>query len=245
MDRHFDYAQRILVAVEIGAEPVRLADMPLAHSLFQRLSLPEITQAAGASGHAAKADGPAFRALVDRHMSYWEERVPAGQRLFVHHGIGDAETVARTFDRLAAERGRFTALGVYHVEPQSSAYPASFPVGASPSHWDLGKTYGLTLESIFWFNFFPAQPFLFEKTFRAWARFQAQKLAARGENNQLVASDGEDRLVANGVDPFVLVNLNRFTSLPGFFGSAGDAGESTFSDDPSYVWYGMLLRKIG
>jgi hypothetical protein len=244
MDRHFDYAQKILVAVEIGAEPQRLADMPATYSLFQRLSIPEIARAAGESGRAGPASGPAFHAMVNRHMSYWEERTPAGQRCFVHYAIGDGETVARAFDRLAAAPGRFTLLGVYHVEPQSSAYPASFPVGPAPSHWNLGETFTLTQASIFWFNFFPAQPYLFEKTFAAWASFQAQKLGARGECNQLVAWEGKDRLRASGADDFVLVNLNRFTSLPGFFGSAADAGESTFSADPDYVWFGMLLRRI-
>ena len=164
MDRHFDYAQKILVAVEIGAEPLRLPDMPATYSLFQRLSIPEIARAAGESGRAGPASGPAFHAMVNRHMSYWEERTPAGQRCFVHYAIGDGETVARAFDRLGAAPGRFKLLGVYHVEPQSSAYPASFPVGPAPSHWQLGEARPFSKDSIFWFNFFPAQPYLFEKT---------------------------------------------------------------------------------
>jgi hypothetical protein len=32
-----------------------------------------------------------------------------------------------------------------------------------------------------------------------------------------VAWDGKETLVTQGVSNFVLVNLNRFTSLPGFF----------------------------
>jgi hypothetical protein len=40
------------------------------------------------------------------------------------------------------------------------------------------------------------------------------------------------------------VNLNRFTSLSGFFNAAHDAGKHTFTIDPDYLWYGMLLRKV-
>ena len=46
------------------------------------------------------------------------------------------------------------------------------------------------------------------------------------------------------VDDFVQVNLNRFTSLPGFFNAAHEAGKHTFTVDPDYLWYGMLLSKL-
>jgi hypothetical protein len=70
------------------------------------------------------------------------------------------------------------------------------------------------------------------------------QLDERAENNQLVASDGKQRLSAQGVSDFVQVNLNRFTSLSGFFNAAQEAGKDTFTDDSDYVWYGMLLRKV-
>jgi hypothetical protein len=85
-------------------------------------------------------------------------------------------------------------LGIYRVEPQSSAYPSSFPFGATPDHWHLGEQFSLTDQSIFWFNFFPAQPYLFKKTFAVWALFQMLELKGRGENNQLVVSVDADRL---------------------------------------------------
>jgi hypothetical protein len=239
MDRSFDYTQKILVAVEIGAEPLRLTGMPPTYAVFQRLSLAEIARAAGEAGAH-----PAFQAMVARHMSYWEERIPAGQRLFVHYAIGGDEAVTAAFHRLAAAADRWTSLGVYHVEPQSSGYPASFPARPAPMHWSLGEERALTKGSIFWFNFFPAQPYLFEKTFATWVSFQALKSAAGVECNQLVAWEGEDRSRARGVDVFVQVNLNRFTSLAGFFGSAHDAGEQSFTGDHEYRWYGMLLREI-
>jgi len=240
MDRSFDYTQKILVAVEVAAEPRRLVDMPPTYSVFQRLSLPEIARAAG---EAATAN-PAFQTMVNRHMGYWEERIPAGQRLFVHYAIGGDEAITAAFHRLAAAAERWTTIGVYHVEPQSSGYPASFPARPAPMHWSLGEERGFTKESIFWFNFFPAQPYLFEKTFATWAWFQALKSREGVEANQLVAWEGKDRSRSRGVDEFVQVNLNRFTSLAGFFSSAHDAGEESFSPDDEYRWYGMLLRKI-
>jgi hypothetical protein len=59
-----------------------------------------------------------------------------------------------------------------------------------------------------------------------------------------VAWDGKDKLIAQGVADFVLVNLNRFTSLSGFFNAAHEAGKQTFTVDPDYIWYGMLLNKV-
>ena len=97
---------------------------------------------------------------------------------------------------------------------------------------------------MFWFNFFPAQPALFEKTFAIWVLFQMHAHRERGKYNQLCAWEGKERLEVRGVDPFVLVNLNRFTSLPGYFNSAHEAGRHTFTLDSEYLWYGMLLRKL-
>lgn len=47
-----------------------------------------------------------------------------------------------------------------------------------------------------------------------------------------------------GIDEFVQVNLNRFTSLAGYFGTAYEAGRNTFSVDREYPWYGMLLQRF-
>jgi hypothetical protein len=70
------------------------------------------------------------------------------------------------------------------------------------------------------------------------------QLKKRAENNQLVASEGKEKLIAQGVSDFVQVNLNRFTSLSGFFNAAHEAGRQTFTVDPDYIWYGMLLSKV-
>ncbi|MGO9698021.1 MAG: hypothetical protein ACLPX7_02020 [Xanthobacteraceae bacterium] len=70
------------------------------------------------------------------------------------------------------------------------------------------------------------------------------RLKERAENDQLVSSEGKERMIAQDISEFVQVNLNRFTSLSGFFNAAREAGEHTFTDDTDYVWYGMLLRKL-
>ena len=76
-------------------------------------------------------------------MGYWEERVPDGKHCFVHYAIGTDDVITAAFDRLKAG-GSFVLLGIYHVEPQSSAYPYSFPSGTTPDHWRLGQYFSLT-----------------------------------------------------------------------------------------------------
>jgi len=39
-------------------------------------------------------------------------------------------------------------------------------------------------------------------------------------------------------------HLNRFSSLPGYFNAAHEAGRHSFTIDSEYLWYGMLLRKL-
>ena len=236
MDRQFDYTQRILLAVEFGDAPRRFADMPATYACFRRLSISDVMR-------AVQATSSEFRAVLERSMGYWEKKVPADKHCFVHYAIGPEDRIMAMFDRLKGDHG-LALLGVYRVEPQSSAYPASFPFGPTPDHWHLGEEYSLTKDSIFWFNFFPAQPYLFEKTFVVWSTFQLQQLRQRGENNQLVASDDKSRLITHGVDDLVQVNLNRFTSIPGFFASARDAGQHSFTNDSDYIWYGMLLSAV-
>lgn len=246
MDRQFDYTQKILLAVEYGDAPRRMEGMPATYALFKRLSIPDVVRAFDES-HTLFVQllaGRKFQNMLDKHMGYWQERVPAGKQCFVHYAIGSDAIINGVFDRLKSSGGDFVMLGVYHVEPQSSAYPFGFPMRPVPDHWFPEEQRTPTKDSIFWFNFFPEQPYLFEKTFAIWALFQTQQLRALGECNQLVAWDGKDRLISNGVADFVQVNLNRFTSLPGFFNSAHEAGKHTFTVDPDYRWYGMLMNKV-
>jgi hypothetical protein len=245
-DRSFDYDQHVLLMVEFGAKPHELGDMPAGYSVFRRLPTAELAEAYTA--HQQGPPNPAalqqFEQVQREHMSYWEQRVPAGQQCFVHYAIGAQPAVAEAFQRAKADSQGWALAGTYHLEPQSSAYPFGFPAGPVPDHWGLGKVKICTDDSVFWFNFFPAQDYLFEKTFVVWTHFCLSQLEERGECNQLVASDGKECLQVQGVDEFVQVNLNRFTNLNGYFGSARAAGETTFTVDSDYRWYGMLLRKL-
>ena len=157
MDRRFDYAQKILLAVEVADAPRRLEGMPETYALFRRLPIPDVMRAFDAT-HSRLVQlvaGGRFQHVLQQHMGYWEERVPAGRQCYVHYAIGTDAVINAAFDRLKAESG-LTLLGTYRVEPQSSAYPASFPFGATPDHLRLGEQFLLTKQSIFWFNFFPA-----------------------------------------------------------------------------------------
>jgi hypothetical protein len=246
MDRQFDYTQKILLAVEFADAPRRMEAMPATYARFRRLSIPDVIQAADQMPNLRTqlSAEPNFRKMVEQRMGYWEERVPAGTQCFVHYAIGTDAVITAAFNRLKAGAGALTLLGIYHVEPQSSAYPFSFPSGDTPDHWHLGEHFSLTDRSIFWFNFFPEQPYLFEKTFAAWALFQTLPLKERAENNQLVVWEGEQSLITHGISDLVQVNLNRFSSLPGYFNAAREAGKRSFTADSDYIWYGMLLKKI-
>ncbi len=246
MDRHFDYSQKILLAVEFGTAPRRMEGMPESYAVFQRMSIPAVEKAFDESHNlmVQLLAGRKFRGVLERHMGYWEQRVPAGKDCFVHYAVGSERAIAGVYDRLKGISGEFVMLGTFHVEAQSSAYPFAFPSGPVADHWFHGEERTLTKDSIYWFNFFPGQPYLFEKTFVVWALFQTLHLQGRGECNQLVTWDGMERLVSNGVADFVQVNLNRFTSLPAFFNSAHEAGRHTFTVDPDYHWYGMLMHKL-
>jgi hypothetical protein len=200
VDRKFDYAQRILLAVEFADAPRRLEGMPATYARFKRLSIPDVVRAFDDTQNlfVQMIAGRKFRNVLEQHMGYWEKRVPDGKQCFVHYAIGPQDIITAAFNRIKGDGGGFTLLGVYHVEPQCSAYPFSFPFGDTPDHWRLGEHFSLTEDSVFWFNFFPEQPYVFEKTFAVWALFQMLQLTGRGENNQLVAFDGRESLIAQG-----------------------------------------------
>ncbi|HUI72759.1 MAG TPA: hypothetical protein VL354_19715 [Spirochaetia bacterium] len=246
MERSFDYSQKILVAVETGIAPRVVSGLPDSHAVFKRISIPEIIRAFdhGANPLVRLIAGGKFRRVLDQRMGYWEKRVPAGQMCFVHYVRGTESEITLATRAFKALPGRWLTLGTYQVEPQSSAYPFGFPSGPVPDHWHLGEERVATSQSVYWFNFFPAQRFLFEKTFVIWALFSLYQSRERGECNQLVSVDGHGAPSADGVDTFVQINLNRFTNFAGYFASARAAGKQTFTKDHEYLWYGMLLNRF-
>ena len=245
LDRQFDYTQKIFLAVEIASEPRKLTGMPASYSVFQRLGIPEVVRAFEEANSLAVRllAGRKFHNVLDQRMGYWEKRVPDGKQCYVHYAIGSDAEMAHLFEQQRSQPWLLT--GVYHLEPQSSAYPFGFPTGTTPQHWNPHAAHTFTDRSVFWFNFFPAQERLFEKTFAVWLLFNMSDLDDGGECNQLTALDSKDRLRVDGVDEFVQVNLNRFTSINGYFQAAREAGKHTFTVDHEYIWYGMLLRRLG
>jgi hypothetical protein len=235
LNREFDYNKKILVAVEFGKEPTRLTNMPETYDVFKRVAIPEVIDAFGDTVNwlVRKLVGKQFRRVLNQRMGYWETRIPMGQSCFVHYVRDSSEIIQSTFQRLKALSKDWALLGIYHMEPQSSAYPFAFPTGIAPNHWELGQTRSYTKDSIFWFNFFPAQDYLFEKTVAVWILFNSFKGREGGECNQLVSLESKDTLEVHGVDEFVQVNLNRFTSFAGFFRSVREAGRHSFTQDTS------------
>ena len=220
--------------------------MPATYARFKRLPIPDVVRAFDDTQNlfVQMIAGRKFRNVLEQHMGYWEKRVPDGKQCFVHYAIGPQDIITAAFNRIKGDGSAFTLLGVITSSRNARPIPSAFHsatrriIGASANISPSPKIL------VFWFNFFPEQPYLFEKTFAVWALFQMLQLAGRGENNQLVAFDGRESLIAQGVSDFVLVNLNRFTSLPGFFNAAHEAGKHTFTVDPDYIWYGMLLKKM-
>jgi len=157
MDRRFDYNQKVLLAVEFADAPRRIDGMPASYARFKRLSIPDVVRAFDESHNlfTQLLAGRKFQNVLEQHMGYWEKRVPDGKQCFVHYAIGTEDVITGAFNRLKGDGGTFTLLGTYHLEPQSSAYPFSFPFGNTPDHWHLGECFSLTDDSIFWFNFFP------------------------------------------------------------------------------------------
>src|SRR5262249_15992067 len=160
------YTQKILVAVEFSDEPRRFPTPLPAHSVFQRIKLGEVTHSfAETHGLAARLFGAAqFRRVPQQHMSYCEDRTPAAKTSLSPHPLrpapGPTTPPPPPRDSGAPPLRRFS-----HLEPPPSGAPSASPSGAAPSHFHLGEQRTFGQSSVFWFNFFPAQPYLFEKTF--------------------------------------------------------------------------------
>jgi hypothetical protein len=83
MDRKFDYAQRILLAVEIADAPRRLEGMPATYARFKRLSIPDVVRAFDETQNlfVQLIAGRKFRNVLEQHMGYWEKKGPGRQAM--------------------------------------------------------------------------------------------------------------------------------------------------------------------
>jgi hypothetical protein len=166
MDRQFDYAQNVLLAVEFADAPRQFQGMPASYARFRRLAIPDVVRAFDES-HSLFVQllaGRSFKDVLERHMGYWEKRVSVGKQCFVHYASGPEDVIAAAFNRLKGDAG-LLMLGVYHIEPRRRPTRTASRSATRPTTGHLGKRFPLTEESVFWFNFFPALSYLFEKTF--------------------------------------------------------------------------------
>ena len=83
MDRKFDYAQKILLAVEYADAPRRMEGMPASYALFKRLSIPEVVRTVEQtqSSSVPPIGAAKFRNMLDQNMGYWEEKSSRRQAL--------------------------------------------------------------------------------------------------------------------------------------------------------------------
>ena len=73
--------------------------MPASYARFKRLAIPDVIKAFDES-HGLFAQliaGRAFRDMLERHMGYWEKRIPQGKQCFVHYAIGTEDVIAAAF----------------------------------------------------------------------------------------------------------------------------------------------------
>ena len=104
MDRQFDYAQKIFLAVELADAPRRIDGMPASYARFKRLAIPDVVRAFEQTQglFARLIAGHAFRDVLEQHMGYWEQRIPEGQQ-----SLAGSEPISRP--RGAPRRGSGSA----------------------------------------------------------------------------------------------------------------------------------------
>src|SRR5262249_51713438 len=171
MDRLRIYEGRTLVGVEFAPTPSSLSGLSKNAHVFERISAPEIqkitAQLAQANAGGASAQMMKLLDVANARIAYWERKVPAGSKCFVHHARFDDEAQAKSgYAQARSKFPNFPLLGLYCVDPLMSMFPQAFPVDPAPNMWRPGEQNLLTKDSMFFLNFFPAQPFLRELVYQ-------------------------------------------------------------------------------
>jgi hypothetical protein len=137
-------------------------------------------------------------------------------------------------------------LGLYCVDPLMSMFPQAFPVDAAPNMWRPGEQNVLTKDSMFFLNFFPAQPFLRELVYQGTIAIYSESSPGLYDANNYVDLVSDDFVAVNGVDKMVGVNLNRYRDAHGFFTavSAGAGKSVIVKGYEQFQWYGILARLV-
>lgn len=252
MDRLRIYQGRTLVGVEFAPTPSSLSSLCKNAHVFERISVPDIQKITEQLAHASPAGGFSAQMtqlldVANARIAYWERKVPAGSKCFVHHARFDDEAQAKA--GYAQARGKFPhfpLLGLYCIDPLMSMFPQAFPVDAAPNMWLPGEQNVLTKDSMFFLNFFPAQPFLRELVYQGTIAIYSESSPGLYDANNYVDLVSDDFVAVNGVDKMVGVNLNRYRDAHGFFKavSTGAAKSVIVKGYERFQWYGILARLV-
>jgi hypothetical protein len=252
MDRLRIYQGRTLVGVEFAPTPSSLASLCKNAHVFERISVPEIQKITAQLAHASPAGGFSAQMtqlldVANARIAYWERKVPAGSKCFVHHARFDDEARAKAgYAQARSKFPHFPLLGLYCIDPLMSMFPQAFPVDAAPNMWRPGEQNVLTKDSMFFLNFFPAQPFLRELVYQGTIAIYSESSPGLYDANNYVDLVSDDFVAVNGVDKMVGVNLNRYRDAHGFFKavSAGAAKSVIVKGYEQFQWYGILARLV-
>ena len=248
MDRLQIYRGLTLVGVEFAPTPSSLASVCKNGHVFERISAAEVQKIAeGLMRAGAPAHLPQLLKVANERIGYWERKVPAGLKCFVHHARFEDEESAKAGYADARKRfPQFALLGLYRIDPSISIFPHAFPLNAAPNMWRPGEQNVLTKDSMFFLNFFPQQRYLREFVYQGTIAIYSESSPGLYQANNYVDLVSNDFLAVNGLDRFVGVNLNRYQDGHGFFTavSAGAAKSVIVEGYEQFEWYGILARLV-
>jgi hypothetical protein len=252
MDRLRIYEGGTLVGVEFAPTPSSLKSLCKDAHVFERINNADVQKLT--EGLARANAGGGFSAqlsklldVANERTSYWERKVPAGSKCFVHHARFDDEREAKAaYAQARSKFPNFGLLGLYRIDPSISMFPEAFPVGAAPNMWRPGEKNVLTKDSMFFLNFFPPQPFLREFVYQGTIAIYSESSPGLYDANNYVDLVSDEFIATNDVDKIVAVNLNRYHDGPAFFKavSAGAAKSVIVKGFEEFQWYGILAELI-
>jgi hypothetical protein len=252
MDRLRIYRGRTLVGVEFAPTPSSLSGLCKEPHVFERISAPEIKKLTGQLARLGPQGGFSRQLsqlldVANARINYWEQKVPAGSKCFVHHARFDDQEAAKAgYAQARSKFPDFALLGLYRIDPSISLFPEAFPVGDAPNMWRPGENNVLTKDSMFFLNFFPRQPFLRELVYQGTISIYSESAPGLYDANNYVDLVSDDFIAVRQVDKIVAVNLNRYRDAHGFFKavSAGAAKSVIVKGFEQFQWYGMLTRLL-
>jgi hypothetical protein len=252
MDRLHIYDSRTLLAVEFAQKPASFAGIADHAQVFVRLDLRETETLArkliqASADHSFSEQVARLMDVLKERVGYWETRVPAGSKCFVHHVRFEDEARSKAGYAQAAKLfPQFAMIGLYAIDPSISFFPQAFPLDAAPNFWRPGHNNVLTEDSQFFFNFFPQQKYLREFVYQGTIAIYSESAPGIYDTNNYVDLLPDAFTSCGSVEPIVGVNLNRYRDAHGFFKAvaAGAAKSVIVEGHEQFQWHGMLTKLI-